>query len=79
MESHPVSPQVWHYWLKANGGHGPPTPAVVVEWQYSPVHNATDSGWLALVVTIPYGTAVLLQWVRANRLIPVRDPAVADA
>jgi hypothetical protein len=48
---------------------------VVAGWQWSGVHNATASGWMALVVTAPYGDALLVAWVEAERLVPVRDPA----
>ena len=50
-------------------------PGVVVQWQYLPVHNATASGWAALVVHVPFEGAVAMEWVPAERVEPIADPA----
>lgn len=52
---------------------GPPSPGVVVGWQHAPVRNATEAGWHALAATCPFGTALLVEWMRAERLLGVRD------
>jgi hypothetical protein len=74
----PLEPDVIHVWVRGHGGHGTPTPGVVVGWQHAPVHNATAAAWIALVATAPFSSALLVQWVSAERLIPVRDPAAVD-
>jgi hypothetical protein len=48
---------------------------VVVQWQYLPVHNATASGWAALVVHVPFEGAMAMEWVPAERVEPVADAA----
>ena len=74
MDCVPQTPQLQHVWVRGHGDIGPPDPGVVISWQYSPVHNATTSDWIALVATCPYDTALQLHWVGAERLLPVRDP-----
>lgn len=79
MAHHPVEPTAKHVWVRPRGDHGSPTAGVVVCWQHSPVHDATGSGWLALVASSPFGDALLLDWVGSDRLVPLRDPrAVGD-
>lgn len=75
VRHHPQAPDVAHVWVRGRADHGAPTPGVVAGWQWSGVHNATASGWMALVVTAPFGDALLVAWVEAERLVPVRDPA----
>lgn len=71
---HPDEPSERHVWVRGHLDYGAPVPGVVVSWQHTPVHNANAADWLALVVMNPFGNALLLQWVGAERLIPVRDP-----
>ena len=47
-------------------------------WQHAPTHLATASEWVALVVQAPFGTALLVDWVGVERLIPVRDDTAVD-
>lgn len=62
-------------WVRGQGDIGPPTPGVVVLWQHSPVHNVNASDWVALIASCPFGAALLVEWVGAERLVAVRDPA----
>ena len=78
MDCVPQTPDVQHVWVRGHGDHGTPTAGLVVGWQHSPVHNATTSDWIALVATCPFNTALQLQWVGAERLLPVRDSAAAE-
>lgn len=65
-------------WVREHGDYGVPTAGVVVCWQHTPVHNVSSADWLALVVTAPFDDALLVSWVGAERLIPLRDPRPAD-
>ena len=56
------------------GSTGKPFPAS--SWAGTgiwPIRLST-SGWVATVACIPYGDALLVQAVPAERLVPVRDP-----
>jgi hypothetical protein len=75
VDLQPSTPTGWHVWVTGNGGYVAPTPGVVVQWQYLPVHNATASGWAALVVHVPFEGAVAMEWVPAERVEPIVDPA----
>ena len=79
MICEPAPPEVQHVWVRGAGGIGPPDPGVVVDWQRAPVHNANTSDWIALVACCPFEAALIVHWVGAERLIPVRDPRPADA
>ena len=79
MDCTPQTPQVQHVWVRGHGNHGAPDPGVVLSWQHSPVHNATASDWIALVAICPFDTALQVQWVGAERLIPVREAAPASS
>jgi hypothetical protein len=74
----PVEPALRHVWVHGHGGIGPPTPGVVVCWQYAPVHNVTAAEWVALVAQSPFGGALLVEWVSADRLVGVRDDTPTD-
>ena len=78
MSCQPTEPALRHVWVRGHGDYGSPTPGVVVSWQHAPVHQATAAAWLALVAQAPFGTALLVEWVSAERLIPVRDPTPTD-
>ena len=67
-----------HVWVRNHGDYGQPVPGVVVCWQHSPVHTVTTSEWVALVVAAPFGTAMSLSWVGAERLLPIRDANPTD-
>jgi hypothetical protein len=79
MDSHaPQIPRGAHVWVSNHGSYGDPVPGVVVCWQHSPVHTVTTSEWVALVVGAPFGTAMTLSWVGAERLLPIRDDTPVD-
>jgi hypothetical protein len=42
------------------------------------VHKVTDSSWTALVLVSPFPGAMLVEWVNADRVEPIRDPTPAD-
>lgn len=66
-------------WVKEQGDHGQPRPGIVIGWQYAPVRSsAISSELVALVAVAPFGTALLVEWVSADRLIGLRNPARAD-
>ena len=73
MVEYPTEPEPRHVWLRGQGGYGPPAPGVVVDGQHAPAHNATEAGWLVLVASSPFGSALLVEWVSAERLLGVRD------
>ena len=50
----------------------------VINWQYTPVHNATAPSWTALVLIAPFPEAILVEYVSTDRLVAVRDPSPAD-
>lgn len=58
--------------------HAPVRPGLVINWQHSPSHEITESAWDALVVVAPFSGAVLVEWVNAERIEPIRDPSPAD-
>ncbi len=74
----PNEPDVWHVWVRGHGEHAPTQPGLILQWQPTPVRNATASAWSALVLTAPFPDAVLVQWVSADRLVPIRDATPAD-
>jgi hypothetical protein len=78
MASHPTAPEWRHVWVRGTGEHGPPAAGVVVAWQHAPIHGVNASEWLALVVTTPFGDALTMGWVGAERLVELRDPEPAD-
>ena len=67
-----------HVWVRGHGEYAPTQPGLVLQWQYAPVRNATAAAWSALVLVAPFPEAVVVQWVSADRLVPVRDPTPAD-
>lgn len=79
MPHQPIPPAQTHVWVRATGDHGSPVPGVVVGWQHTPIHPVNTSDWLALVVTRPFDDGLLVSWVGAEKLIPVRDPSPTDA
>jgi hypothetical protein len=74
----PLSPMVRHVWVRNSGDRGSPVPGVVVDWQHSAVHPVDTSEWLALVASAPFPEGLLISWVSADRLLPVRNPAPLD-
>lgn len=66
----PGSPRrgVRHVWVRRESAHTnlPPCAGLLVQWRRSP------QGWQALVAAVQ-GDGVLLSWVPADRLIPIRD------
>ena len=78
MACQPAEPSWRHVWVQGSGEHGPPAAGVVVTWQHTPIHNVNASEWLALVVTTPFGDALSMRWVGAERLVGLRDPSPAD-
>jgi hypothetical protein len=79
VSSDPHEPDVRHVWVRAHGDYGSPQPGVVISWQHAPVHNATSSAWVALVVLAPVAGTLVVEWVSTDRLIEIRDPTPADA
>ncbi|SEQ67420.1 hypothetical protein [Microlunatus flavus] len=77
MAFHPHEPGARHVWVQTTGEHGPPVAGVVLQWQLAPIHNAGGSPWQALVATTPFADALVISWVDANRLVPLRDPSPA--
>jgi hypothetical protein len=51
---------------------------LVINWQYTPVHNATAPSWTALVLVAPFPEAILVEHVSTDRLVAVRDPSPGD-
>ena len=79
MVSEPVEPEVRHVWVCGGYADTVPTwPGLVLQWLPAPVHNATASAWSVLVLVAPFPEAVLVQWVSADRIFPIRDAAAAD-
>ena len=78
MTCQPGEPANRFVWVRNIGNYGAPAAGIVVAWQHTPVHNVNAADWLALVVTNPFGDALSMGWVGAERLIPLRDPSPAD-
>jgi hypothetical protein len=74
----PIEPELRHVWVSEASGTAPTTPGLVVCWQHSPVHSVTQPDWNALVVTAPFADAALVQWVPADRLVPITDPTPVE-
>lgn len=68
-----LEPDVWHVWVRGHGEHAPTQPGLVLQWQYTPIRNATAAAWSALVLVAPFPEAVLVQWVSADRLVAIKD------
>jgi len=75
----PIVPTGKFVWVRNHNDQGSPRPGVVICWQHAPVHNATAAEWVALVAQSPFGSALLIDWVGAERLLPIRDDTPADA
>ncbi len=71
----PSEPEVWHVWVRGHGEHSPTQPGLVLQWQYTPIRNATAAAWSALVLVAPFPDAVSIRWVSADQLVPIADPA----
>ena len=78
MPLEPSQPDQRHVWVRGRGDHSPPWPGLVISWQHAPIHKITDSTWTALVLVTPFPGAMLGEWVSADRLEPIRDPAPVD-
>lgn len=78
MELAPIDPSVRHVWVRPQGQHGETLPGLVISWQRSLRRTVLASDWVALVALVPFGDSLLLEWVGAERLVPVRDPAPAE-
>ena len=74
----PSEPEARHVWVRGHGNHAVVQPGLVLQWQFTPVRNATDAAWAALVVVAPFPEAVLVEWVSAYRLVPLRDATRRD-
>ena len=61
-------------WVRGHGEHSPTQPGLVLQWQYTPIRNATAAAWSALVLVAPFPEAVLVQWVSADRIVAIKDP-----
>ena len=71
MTCHPTEPVIRHVLVSRY-------PGLVINWQYTPVHNATAPSWTALVLVAPFPEAILVEHVSTDRLVGVRDPSPAD-
>ena len=65
-------------WVRGHGEHASTRPGLVLQWQYAPIRNATAAAWSALVLTASFPEAILVQWVSADQLVPIRDPTPMD-
>lgn len=76
----PTDPQTAHVWVRPTGNHGETVPGVIIGWHRALVRGALASPWAALVAVVPFGTALLVQHVGGERILPVADdtPAVSD-
>ena len=64
--------------MRGHGEHAPVQPGIVINWQHTPVHNATASSWTALVLVAPFPDAMLIEWVSTDRLVAIHDPTPID-
>lgn len=78
MAAEPTEPDVRHVWVKGASDLAEVWPGLVIGWLPNPVHRITESSWMALVLVAPHPGAMLLEWVGAERVEPVRDPTPAD-
>jgi hypothetical protein len=78
MTCQPREPEVRHVWVRGHSDYAPVLPGLVINWQYTPVHNATAPSWTALVLVAPFPEAILVEHVSTDRLVAVRDPSPAD-
>ena len=63
--------------MRGHGEHAPTPPGLVLQWQPVPVRNATAAARSAPVLVAPFPEAVLVQWMSADRLVPIRDATPA--
>lgn len=70
----PTQPRIRHVWVEQLGRHGSPDPGIVIEWRYGQA-TAVESGWYALVAYIGAYGGLRVDWVKAEYLLPVRDPS----
>lgn len=78
MPTQPQEPDLRHVWVHNPAGIGDPVPAVVMGWAPAPVRSAKASPWICLVAACPQGSALLVEWVSADRVVGVRDATPAD-
>ena len=71
-------PELRHVWVRGQGEYARVLPGLVINWQYTPVHNATSPSWTALVLVAPFPEAILVEHVSTDRLVAVRDASPAD-
>ena len=70
----PSEPDIAHVGVRGHGNTRIVQPGLVLQWQHTPIHNATAPAWSALVLIAPFPGAVAVRWVSADQLIPIRDP-----
>ena len=82
---HQASRQAWcpgspvgPIWLRPEAGHGETVPGIVLGWNRDHIHSALDSGWVLTVAVIPFDGALLIDYAKAERLVPVRDATPVD-
>ncbi len=74
----PAEPELRHVWVHGPAGMGEPVPGLVLGWLPAPVRNAKASPWIALVAKCPFGSALLVEWVSADRLVGLLDGTPSD-
>ena len=67
------APPLVPVWVKPQAGHGETVPGIVLGWSRDHIRSALDSGWVLTVAVIPFEGALLVDFVRAERVVPVRD------
>lgn len=70
----PVGP----IWLRPEAGHGETVPGIVLGWNRDHIRSALDSGWVLTVAVIPFDGALLIDYAKAERVVPVRDATPVD-
>lgn len=74
MTCQPREPEVRHVWVRGHSDYAPVSPGLVINWQYTQVHNGTAPSWTALVLVAPFPEAILVEHVSADRLVACATP-----
>lgn len=72
----PQPPLARHCWVWGDSrGRGEPVAGVILGWHLQPVHSAMASPWLLQVIIQRAPGNLIVEWVSAHRVGPVRDPS----